>query len=208
MATNELRYDDYLGWLKQNGYIIKLQGNEYVTHKGLLGLATKYGGLKKIDTELIAYDIQGSWAIVRAVVEGERGQYSGIGDGTPSNLKKVVSSAFIRMAETRAVNRALRSYLAVGVTSLEELPEMDDKKAKSEKSKEQDQADRMSELNEVCGSGHNVGDVLSLMMELKGQDFDLYNIPAGDFKALKLFISTGTINKNQKYLEIKEKVKK
>ena len=197
-----IQYDDYLDWLKTNSYIIRLRGREYVTHKGLLGLATKYGGLRDIETELIGFDMGEGWAIVKATASGERGRYSGIGDGTPKNLKKVVSSAFVRMAETRAINRALRAYLAVGMTSLEELPDLDEE---DQDTVEQKQDDRFAALNKACGQDHDVPDVLALMKKLKGDSFDINSISDGDFKALLLFITKGTINQNKAYLEIKEK---
>jgi hypothetical protein len=45
----------------------------------------------------------------------------GYGDANPSNVSSVVRGAEMRVAETRAVNRALRKAYGVGLCSVEEL---------------------------------------------------------------------------------------
>ena len=107
--------------LRNSGGIIRLQGKEYVTYRGLLFVAHE-AGLESVDVKLINWDAESKMAIVQATVKGERGSFSDIGDASPSNVNRMIANATIRMASTRAQARALRSYLGVGFTSLEELP--------------------------------------------------------------------------------------
>ena len=45
----------------------------------------------------------------------------GYGDADPSNVSPLVRGAEMRVAETRAVNRALRKAYGIGLCSVEEL---------------------------------------------------------------------------------------
>lgn len=107
--------------LRKRGGIIRLQGKDYVTHSGLLWLAHE-SGIEAIDTELVTWEPSRSAAVVRAVATGSRGRFTGYGDADPGNVGRTIASACLRMAETRAVNRALRLYTGLGMTSAEELP--------------------------------------------------------------------------------------
>ena len=107
--------------LKANGYIANLKGKEYVLYSGLLDLAHR-NGLKEMSCEIVHLDRKEQFCMIKAVVKGDRGTYIGHGDADPSNTGKMVLSAFIRMAETRAYARALRLYTGIGMTAKEELP--------------------------------------------------------------------------------------
>jgi len=107
--------------LRNSGGIIRLQGKEYVTYRGLLFVAHE-AGLESVDVKLLEWDAESKMAIVQATVTGERGSFSDIGDASPQNVNRMIATATIRMASTRAQARALRSYLGVGFTSMEELP--------------------------------------------------------------------------------------
>jgi hypothetical protein len=49
--------------------------------------------------------------------------FAGYGDAHPGNVSPLIfNNAEMRMAETRAVNRALRKAYGIGLCSLEELP--------------------------------------------------------------------------------------
>jgi len=122
--------------LRRAGGIIKLQGREYVTYRGLLFVAHE-AGLESVDVKLLEWDAESKMAIVAATVKGERGSFSDIGDASPSNVNRMIANATIRMASTRAQARALRSYLGVGFTSLEELP--GDQKSKPQPSIKEEQ---------------------------------------------------------------------
>ena len=47
--------------------------------------------------------------------------FVGYGDADPSNVSPMVRGAEMRVAETRAVNRALRKAYGIGICSVEEL---------------------------------------------------------------------------------------
>ena len=47
--------------------------------------------------------------------------FVGYGDADPSNVSSMVRGAELRIAETRAVNRALRKAYGIGLCSVEEL---------------------------------------------------------------------------------------
>ena len=47
--------------------------------------------------------------------------FVGFGDADPSNVSLCVRGAEMRVAETRAVNRALRKAYGIGLCSVEEL---------------------------------------------------------------------------------------
>ena len=107
--------------LRESGGIIRLQGREYVTFRGLLFVAHE-AGLESIDVKLVSWDPESRNAILMATVTGKRGTFTDIGDASPTNVNRMIANATIRMASTRAQARALRSFLGVGFTSLEELP--------------------------------------------------------------------------------------
>lgn len=105
--------------LRRRNGIIRLNGKEYVTHAGLLQLAHD-AGLHSIEAAVVYSDHGGNHYIVKAVAVGDRGTYTAHGDASPQNTK--LKTATLRMAETRAISRALRLYLGIGMTSAEELP--------------------------------------------------------------------------------------
>ena len=47
--------------------------------------------------------------------------FVGYGDADPSNVSPLVHGAEMRVAETRAVNRALRKAYGIGICSVEEI---------------------------------------------------------------------------------------
>lgn len=113
-----MAHKDDMNWLRKEKLIVRLQGKEFILYSGLLALAHKQG-LKFIDTDMLSAGPDGY--VFKATVEGERGRFSAHGDASAKNVGKMIAPHVIRMAETRAVARALRSYTAVGLTSLEEL---------------------------------------------------------------------------------------
>lgn len=107
--------------LKANGFIQDLKGKQYVLYSGLLDIAHR-NGLKEMSCEIIHLDRDAQFCMIKATVKGDRGTFVAHGDADPSNTGKMVLSAFIRMAETRAYARALRLYTGIGMTAKEELP--------------------------------------------------------------------------------------
>lgn len=103
-------------------FTVERDGKTFVLYAGLLDLAHERG-LKSITTTLVQIptELNGHCAIVHAIVELERGVFTGLGDASPENVNRMMAPHLIRMAETRAKARALRDGVNVGVTALEEL---------------------------------------------------------------------------------------
>jgi hypothetical protein len=103
-------------------FIVEREGRSFVLYAGLLDEAHQQG-LKSIQTTLLQVPAEenGYTAICQAVVETDRGRFSGIGDASPENVTRIMRQHLIRMAETRAKARALRDAVNVGVAALEEL---------------------------------------------------------------------------------------
>lgn len=114
---------------QMHNFIIKLQGKDYVLFEGLLNLAHQEG-LKKINTKLIQLPAADNahTAVVWAEVETEKGLFTGIGDASPGSVSKGLIPHTIRMAETRAIARALRFAVNIGMTTVEELCGLEEEK--------------------------------------------------------------------------------
>src|ERR1700685_3345537 len=61
--------------------------------------------------------------VLKATVFPSKGSsgFVGYGDADPSNVSYLVRGAEMRIAETRAVNRALRKAYGIGICSIEEV---------------------------------------------------------------------------------------
>jgi len=106
------------------GDVQLLENRLYVTHSGLLRLARRRH-CSGITVNLVktSCDPAASRWVFRAVVypnPNSKG-FVGYGDAEPSNISPVVQGAELRIAETRAVNRALRKAYGIGLCSVEEL---------------------------------------------------------------------------------------
>jgi hypothetical protein len=106
------------------GDVLFLETGWYVTHAGLLRLAHRNHCLG-IQTSLEKHysDPSASRWVFKAVVYNStlsKG-FVGYGDADPSNVSSLVHGAEMRVAETRAVNRALRKAYGIGLCSVEEL---------------------------------------------------------------------------------------
>jgi hypothetical protein len=101
-----------------------LSGKWYVTHSGLLGIARRNRccGIKSALVERHSDPAAGRWVFKATVYKTPRSRgFVGYGDADPSNVSPSVRGAEMRVAETRAVNRALRKAYGVGLCSVEEL---------------------------------------------------------------------------------------
>ena len=109
---------------------IQLQGKEFVTHEGLLDAFHQSEG-GSIKTELVEFKQDLGMFIFRATVIGKRGEYSAYGDASPKNVNSMIAPHLMRMAETRAINRALRLYTNIGMCSVDELGGEEETKPKA-----------------------------------------------------------------------------
>src|SRR5579864_829009 len=110
------------------GDVIYINNCWYVTHSGLLRLARRRrcAGIKVQLVREASNQPSSEWAFVATVFTGRacRG-FSGYGDANPSNVSPLVHGAEMRVAETRAVNRALRKAYGIGICSVEEIGSFD-----------------------------------------------------------------------------------
>jgi len=113
-----------------------------VTHSGLLQLASRKGcrGIKTILQERLSDVGTGRWVFKATVYKNPSSKgFVGYGDADPSNVSLLVRGSELRVAETRAVNRALRKAYGIGLCSVEELgwtsrlPDPFDNRAKQNK---------------------------------------------------------------------------
>ena len=101
-----------------------LYGAWYVTHAGLLRLASRKRCVA-IETEQIREfcdPLANQWVFKATVYKSPNSKgFVGFGDANPGNVSPLVRGAEMRVAETRAVNRALRKAYGIGLCSVEEL---------------------------------------------------------------------------------------
>ena len=101
-----------------------LNGSWYVTHAGLLRLAERRrcAGIRVSQVRQFCDPITSRWVFKATVYRTPDSKgFVGFGDADPTNVSSLVHGAEMRVAETRAVNRALRKAYGIGLCSLEEL---------------------------------------------------------------------------------------
>jgi hypothetical protein len=101
-----------------------INGNWYVTHTGLLRLARRKRccGIHVEAVDSLC-DSGANRFVLKATVFPSKSSsgFVGYGDADPSNVSPLVRGAEMRVAETRAVNRALRKAYGIGICSIEEI---------------------------------------------------------------------------------------
>jgi hypothetical protein len=106
------------------GHLQFLNGRWYITHSGLLKIAGERHclGIRTAIYEKLSEPSAARW-VFKAIVYKSRNSkgFVGYGDADPSNTSALVRGAEMRVAETRAVNRALRKAYGIGLCSVEEL---------------------------------------------------------------------------------------
>ena len=107
-----------------SGEILCFGNTWYVNHVGLLRLAQRYGCFG-IHTQIIRKSsdpASSRWVIKATVFKSSKCKgFTGYGDADPSNISSLMHGAEMRVAETRAVNRALRKAYGIGICSVEEV---------------------------------------------------------------------------------------
>jgi hypothetical protein len=101
-----------------------LNNRWYVTHAGLLQIArrNRCAGIRTTIEESLSDPAACRWVFKATVYKSPRSRgFVGFGDADPSNVSSLVHGAEMRVAETRAVNRALRKAYGIGLCSVEEL---------------------------------------------------------------------------------------
>jgi len=107
-----------------NGDVRYLNGGWYVTHSGLLKVATRRRccGIRVQPVGEFCDKSADHWTFKATVFKSPSCKgFIGYGDADPSNVSPLVHGAEMRVAETRAVNRAIRKAYGIGMCSVEEI---------------------------------------------------------------------------------------
>ena len=117
-------YTAEFGFSIAAGDLLYLDKGWYVTHTGLIRLARRRRCVG-IDVKPVAEcsdHAASRWAFQATVFRSLKCKgFVGFGDADPSNVSSLVRGAEMRVAETRAVNRALRKAYGIGLCSVEEI---------------------------------------------------------------------------------------
>jgi len=117
-------YSEHLGISVERGDLLLIDGKWYVTHSGLLRIATRRHccGIAVTAMRQLCDPSSSRWAFKATVYKSPTCKgFAGHGDADPSNVSPLVRGAEMRVAETRAVNRALRKAYGIGICSVEEI---------------------------------------------------------------------------------------
>jgi hypothetical protein len=109
------------------GEVLSINGAWYVSHSGLVRLAERQHcfGIHTHQVQESCDPANSRWVFRATVFKSPRCKgFTGYGDADPSNISPLVHGAELRVAETRAVNRALRKAYGIGICSVEEIGSM------------------------------------------------------------------------------------
>jgi hypothetical protein len=121
-----------------SGDILLLDAHWYVTHAGLIRLATRRrcSGIQVQPITEFSDALNRRYAFKATVYKSPKSPgFVGYGDADPSNVSLLVHGAEMRVAETRAVNRALRKAYGIGICSAEEIGSSSEPRQSSPESK-------------------------------------------------------------------------
>src|SRR5664279_3908078 len=171
-----------------SGDVIQLENGWFVTHTGLVRLARRKR-CRGIHVEAVdsLCDSAANRFVLKATVYPSKDSagFVGYGDADPSNVSLMVRGAEMRIAETRAVNRALRKAYGIGICSVEEIGSNHGPVAAAPDSHKFSPSGTNGNGN---GSGHKVRDRLCQIIRQHKLDPELVRAYAVDFcgtKALK-----------------------
>lgn len=106
------------------GDMVLLGSGWYITHTGLIRLANRRrcSGIQVQPIPEFSDALNRRYAFKATVYKSKESTgFVGYGDADPSNVSSLVQGAEMRVAETRAVNRALRKAYGIGICSVEEI---------------------------------------------------------------------------------------
>jgi hypothetical protein len=112
------------GFSIRNGDLQIVNSSWYVTHSGLVALARrkKCCGIHVEAVDSLCDSTARRFVLKATVYPSKTSSgFVGYGDADPSNVSFLVHGAEMRVAETRAVNRALRKAYGIGICSVEEI---------------------------------------------------------------------------------------
>jgi hypothetical protein len=175
----------------RRGELQLLNNSWYVTHTGLLRLARRKR-CRGIHVEAVdsLCDSAANRFVLKATVYPSKDSsgFVGYGDADPSNVSLLVRGAEMRIAETRAVNRALRKAYGIGICSVEEIGSSPGPLATASDLHKFPPQNTNGNGNGNRGAGHKVRDRLCQIIRQHKLDPELVKAYAVDFcgtKALK-----------------------
>ena len=165
------------------GDIQIIDGRWYVTHTGLVRLARrkKCTGIH-VEAVPALCDSAANRYVLKATVFPCKSSvgFVGYGDADPSNVSPLVHGAEMRVAETRAVNRALRKAYGVGICSVEEIGSLPSPAGKTQPQSVNDNGNGNGN-----GTGPKVRDRLCQIIRQHKLDPELVKAYAVDFCGTK-----------------------
>jgi len=165
------------------GDVVLLGGRWYVTHTGLVRLARnkRCAGIHVRPVLEFSDASCRRWTFEATVFKSRtcRG-FVGHGDADPSNVSDLVHGAEMRVAETRAVNRALRKAYGIGICSVEEIGSNAEPSQPSQEPKK-----LPPQPTNGNGSGRTVRDRLCQVIRQHQLDPNLVKSYASDFCGVK-----------------------
>jgi hypothetical protein len=168
-----------------NGDLLLLDSGWYVTHTGLTSLArrNRCAGIKVRPVQPFCDASAKRWAFEAIVYKSRACKgFVGYGDADPSNVSALVHGAEMRVAETRAVNRALRKAYGIGICSVEEIGSFAEPPQSSRESKKHPPQPSNGNGNH---SGPKVRDRLCQIIRQHQLDPNLVKAYATDFCGVK-----------------------
>jgi hypothetical protein len=167
----------------KSGDLLLLEGGWYVTHAGLIRLARRChcSGVQVQPVRHLSDRATGRYVFRATVYKSRRCRgFVGYGDADPSNVSALVRGAEMRVAETRAVDRALRKAYGIGICSVEEIGSF---AGQSERSRESRKGPQPSNGNGY--GGPKVRDRLCQLIRQHQLDGNLVKSYATDFCGVK-----------------------
>jgi hypothetical protein len=176
------------------GDLLHLNGAWYVNHSGLLKLAERRhcSGIHTQPILKSSDPASSRWVFKATVFKSSKCKgFTGYGDADPSNVSPLVHGAEMRIAETRAVNRALRKAYGIGICSIEEIGAIS---SAGQANREPKRAHKLppQPVNGNGGHGHNgngngsrVRDRLCQLIRQHSLDAELVKSYAVDFCGTK-----------------------
>jgi hypothetical protein len=176
------------GFSVKSGDLQIVNSNWYVTHTGLIGLARRKR-CRGIHVEAVdsLCDSAASRFVLKATVYPSKNSvgFIGYGDADPSNVSLLVRGAEMRIAETRAVNRALRKAYGIGICSVEEIGSNPGPMAPAPDAQKFPPKNANGNSN-GNGSGHKVRDRLCQIIRQHKLDPELVKAYAVDYCGTKV----------------------
>ena len=166
-----------------SGDLLLLDARWYVTHTGLIRLATRRhcSGIHVQPIPEFSDALNRRYVFKATVYKSQKSPgFVGYGDADPTNVSFLVHGAEMRVAETRAVNRALRKAYGIGICSVEEIGSSAEPSPASPDSKK-----LPPQPANGNGNGRTVRDRLCQVIRQHQLDPNLVKSYAADFCAVK-----------------------